>query len=170
MPMISSSSSLSLLSPLCYQMPPLRFSWRSIKLSLLLSFYHLSIYSLTCDDSTSGFPSLLWWYFSFIYFVINVIIAANYCLSLMRLLISSVSRLELAGQFGNPLIQDLIRADSGLELAGPPSPLLSSFPFSSSCSLLSCFVASFYSMVDVFLATRMNNVWACLTIQNKLEM
>ncbi|KAI9379622.1 hypothetical protein POPTR_017G120050v4 [Populus trichocarpa] len=97
MPMISSSSSLSLLSPLCYQMPPLRFSW-------------------------------------------------------------SVSRLELAGQFGNPLIQDLIRADSGLELAGPPSPLLSSFPFSSSCSLLSCFVASFYSMVDVFLATRMNNV------------
>ncbi|KAI9379623.1 hypothetical protein POPTR_017G120050v4 [Populus trichocarpa] len=100
MPMISSSSSLSLLSPLCYQMPPLRFSWRSI----------------------------------------------------------NVSRLELAGQFGNPLIQDLIRADSGLELAGPPSPLLSSFPFSSSCSLLSCFVASFYSMVDVFLATRMNNV------------
>ncbi|KAJ6867312.1 hypothetical protein NC652_038512 [Populus alba x Populus x berolinensis] len=100
MPMISSSSSLSRLSPLCFQMPPLRFSWRSIK----------------------------------------------------------KSRLELAGQFGNPVIQDWIRIDSGLEPAGPPSPLLSSFPFSSSCSLLCCFVASFSSMVDVFLATRMNNV------------
>ncbi|KAJ6861363.1 hypothetical protein NC651_037448 [Populus alba x Populus x berolinensis] len=108
MPMISSSSSLSRLSPLCFQMPPLRFP-----LLVFDATIHLQCY---------------------------------------------MSRLELAGQFGNPLTQDWIRTDSGLELAGPPSILLSSFPFSSSCSLLSCFVASFSSMDDVFLATRMNNV------------